>query len=138
MVAGFPHTMGDTWRVQIDLPGHLGAFGNADVDAGPASAPVIRAFDAGPPEPRAKLLLACSLAHRRNPGKGIWGGGLCTGCQDPFLLPVRLMDAHGVRAPEAVMTSRFLLWWEPAVGPVFCCCRPLWQMKEPDTYGSLR
>lgn len=61
-------------------------FEDADADTGPASAPVIRAFDAGSPEPQAAL---------RNSQKGIWERELRAGCRDLFLSRMKWGDALG-------------------------------------------
>lgn len=61
-------------------------FGNADTD--PDSAPVTQGLDASPPEPWADL-----LPGGESPRKGIRDRELPAGCQDSFLLRMKLMFA---------------------------------------------
>lgn len=85
-------------------------FGNADMDAGPAPAPVIPAFDSGSPEPRA---LGSAAARRGNSQESIWERELLAGCQESFLLREKSMDALGGHGGERMGTTfTFLPWVE--------------------------
>lgn len=80
--------------------------GDPGTDAGPAPAPVIQAFDATSPGPRAELLLRGEILEQGNRMRE-----RLAGCQDSFVIRRRLMDAsRGPGSERTVMASRLLLW----------------------------
>lgn len=97
-------TRGEFRLICQDVWEHLGTQARTLAQPQRLSARHSQAFDAGPPEPRAKLPLGGEI-----PRTGIWGRKLLAGCQDSF--PLSETDGYSWRpgTQKPVMTSRFLL-----------------------------